>query len=163
MCVCAFVSLAFIVRLQLFGLVSNFFEVCVYDKERVVCVQSKFSAQSISFVSIMKIAFVGLAAAATVATAIDTTWLDTVRPQEGDEVVPIGSGCSQFDWQETQEVQAAFHEHQYVEDCSSPDARFLVLRTWKVGGLASVMQEVASALHVAHVTKRTLLFQGEGK
>eukprot|EP00750_Incisomonas_marina_P010113 INCI16244.11.p1 GENE.INCI16244.11~~INCI16244.11.p1 ORF type:complete len:379 (+),score=66.48 INCI16244.11:348-1484(+) len=111
----------------------------------------------------MKIALVALATAATVTSAIDPMWLDTVRPQEGEEIAPLGGACSQFDWQETQEVQAAFHEHQYVEDCGSPDARFLVLRTWKIGGLASVMQEVATALHVAHVTKRTLLFQGEGQ
>ena len=111
----------------------------------------------------MKIALVALATAATVTSAIDPMWLDTVRPQEGEEIAPLGGACSQFDWQETQEVQAAFHEHQYVEDCGSPDARFLVLRTWKIGGLASVMQEVATALHVAHVTKRTLLFQGEGE
>ena len=96
--------------------------------------------------------------------AADTVeWLDAVRPGDhGDTAPPIGATCTDFDWAETVELQANFARHQHVHDCSSPDVRFLILRSWKVGGLASVMQEVASALHVAYVTDRVLLFQGEG-
>jgi len=97
--------------------------------------------------------------AATAETA--TSWLDAVRP--GQSSTDLGQGCTGFDWEETQSLQADFFARQHVDDCSSPDVRFLVLRSWKVGGLASVMQEVTTALHVAYTTGRVLLFAGDGE
>jgi hypothetical protein len=102
------------------------------------------------------------------APSSSSSWLDAVRPMaatagsDSQPMPPLGEGCTQFDWESTQRVQAELRAHQYVADCASPDTKFLVLRTWKTGALASVAQEVSTALHIAYVTGRVLLFQGDG-
>jgi hypothetical protein len=101
------------------------------------------------------------------ASAAETarSWLDDVRPGSDDislSVPPVGSSCIDFQREETVAVQAQLAQWQTAADCAAADTRFLVLQTWNVGGLASVAQEVSTALHIAIETGRRLVFQGDG-